>query len=211
MKAGIVQFFCDRARVALWSAVLCWMCVAPAALQAQSSEPSLAEAAKSAHHDKPVQHRPKVYDNDNLPRDAASAESAKPASTPKEKAKEGEAKSPPDKNASPGLTPAEWRTRIVAQQRKIADLEYELQQIENGGRQVRTEFEDPATGKEKPRAMLCATACAPFANTTDADRYNRYQDYLKQREAKKADLEAARAKLKQMEDDLRRWHIEVPR
>ncbi len=184
--------------------------VASPAARAQTSEPSLAEAAKSAHKGKPPQSKPKVYDNDNLPHDATpSPETGVKADAGKDAA----TKAPPSKESASGVTPAEWRARMLKQQRKIADLEYELQQIENGGRMLRAEFEDAATGKEKIRPMSCQGlgSCAPLGNTTDAERYRRYQDYINQRDAKKAELDAAQAKLKQMEEDLRKWHIDVPR
>ncbi len=196
-----------RISIALMSMVF----AAAIPLFAQAPEPSLGEAARAARKAKNSSNSAaKIYTDDNMPKSSVPnvAEQNELAPLP--------ADAPPiaDTKTKSKVLEEQWRARIAEQKRRVGDLEYELSRLENENRLLRTEYEDPMTGKEKPNPLICnpyfGVYCVPLY-TPHQERYDRYQDYAKQRDALKAQLEAAQIKLDQLEEEFRTSKMTVIR
>ena len=180
---------------------------------AQSPEPPLADAARAARKHKPSAHADaKVYDNDNLPKESTvsvgSGEAFQSSSSP-----------PPagdDVAAQARAEQKEWRARIVAQERVIAELQDELNRLQRDSQTIRVEFEDSMTGKPKPKYLNFGCNPNGWGSCSDyyeieTERSRQYKQYVEQRDAKKAELQAAQEELEQIKEEARQRHVNLDR
>ncbi|HEX7894160.1 MAG TPA: hypothetical protein VF447_08220 [Terriglobales bacterium] len=178
----------------------------------QDNSPSLgdyARAARKAKPEPPASSAPKVYDNDNMPKESTLSvvgnESASPndqgtdaqASTDKPAAtKSADAK---DKDKLPEIKPGEstedrqkaigeWKDKLKGQQDKIAQLSHELDLLQREYRVKAAEFYgNTARRTQNPTGFAQEDA-----------------DYKKQIAEKQQAVDDAKAKLSQMQDDARK-------
>lgn len=198
----------------LTAALLAGICLLAGGALAQSPDPSLADAARTARKSKAPAHADtKVYDNDTLPKESTvsvvgSGETSETSGSP-----------PPagdDVAAQARAEQKEWRAKIVAQERTIAELQDELNRLERDSRTIRAEFEDTMTGKPRPKYLNFGCnpdgwgTCSEYYEI-ETERSRQYKQYVEQRDAKKAELQAAQEKLEQIKEEARQQHVNMDR
>jgi hypothetical protein len=192
-------------RFRLLAALLAGACLGTIGLIAEAQETSLGDVARAARKNKPAANTAtKVYDNDTLPSspkvsvaesDKASAATDKSTADAKTEAKDVSAA----ENAPRASVQEEVRASLAVQKRKVADLEMELNQLERDNR-VAKGVEDSDKTRRKPICWVGFGAlCADPASQMDP----KYVAYVKQRDAKKAELDSAVKKLDEMQKDAR--------
>ena len=165
--------------------LLTGLLAAPAAAQ------SLGEYARQQRAKKPATPAGvKEYTNDNLPTSGALSSVGQPSAAP---ASTGASSSTADADAGQDRSKqeAEWKNKFAAQRQVIATLEREIDVAgrENGSRQAQTQTTSQDLGSRLRNPVLWAA------------ENKKYQDEI---EGKKKELEAARQKLEDMKDDLRK-------
>lgn len=163
-------------------------------LTAGAAAQSLGEYARQQRAKKgPAPAYVKEYTNDNLPTAGAlSTSSASSATTSaSSSADSGQPKGDADSAKDRGKLEEEWRARFTEQKNVIATLERELAvaERENSSRQSQTQTNSQDLGSRLRNPVLWAA------------ENKKYQDEV---DGKKKELEAARQKLEDMKDDLRK-------
>lgn len=188
--------------------LLVTLCLVTTALAVQVWAQSLGEAAKAARKSKPSSSSStKVYDNESLPRSGTvsvvgdASEPPSSAKTEISKSAEGSRKSG-QSGQGKDLAAEELRSRTAELKRKILDLEHESNQFENANRVLKAEWEADRSTHSLP---LCYgnrdyTSC----READTDTKRKYKAYVQQRDAMQAELEAARKKLAELEEEARK-------
>ncbi len=134
------------------------------------------------------------YTNDNLPTSGAlstSRASSATSASASTGADSGQAKGDADSGKDRSKLEVEWRAKFTEQKNVIATLQRELDvaQRENNSRQAQTQSNSQDLGSRLRNPVLWAS------------ENKKYQDEV---DGKKKDLEAARQKLEDMKDDLRK-------
>lgn len=168
---------------------------------AWGQEPSVADAARTARKTKPDKPVTKVYDNENLPANATVStvgEVGVPAEKKPQKSAEGDKKgAPPTREEQ--LTQA--RAAISRQKHKIADLESGLNRMEreNSNLKALAQSDQATTMPNCGYGWNFTWICV---EPSKSDNVRKYEEYVKQRDAKLAELSKERERLVEMEEEL---------
>ena len=168
-------------------------------LAATCAAQSLGEYARQQRAKKgPAPADVKEYTNDNLPTSSGlSTSNASSATTPDSasaSASADKSKGDADSAEDKAKVEKEWRDKFAEQKNVIATLEQELNvaTLENNNRQAQMQYNTYDVGARLRNPVLIAS------------ENQKYQDEIN---GKKKDLEAAKQKLEDMKDDLRKARL----
>lgn len=174
-------------------ATIGWVALA-GLLAAPAAAQSLGEYARQQRAKKPpTTEGVKEYTNDNLPTSGALSTSSASSATTSDSASASAGSSKADDDSAKGRSKqeAEWRAKFAEQKSVIARLQRELDvaQRENSSRQAQTQTNSQDLGARLRNPVLWAA------------ENKKYQDEV---DGKKKELDAAKQKLEDMKDDLRK-------